>query len=109
MVVAVAAAVDEGEEEEEEERRARLVERVVGPEEEDEGAAEEASARLRLRVSIQNQTHPSVCGLARHRAVIHTLNRSNNPSHLQRLSRKIPKFETLEIRDCYPKESNLLC
>lgn len=38
--------------EEEELRRARLVKRVVGPED-DEGAAEEASARFRLRVSIQ--------------------------------------------------------
>lgn len=34
-------------------RRARFWERVVGPEEEDEGAVEEASARFRLRVSIQ--------------------------------------------------------
>lgn len=45
------------EEEEEEERRARLL-RVVGPEggeEEEDGAVEVASARLRLRVSIQRK------------------------------------------------------
>lgn len=36
------------------ERRVRLVERVVGPVEEEEGADEVASARFRLRVSIQN-------------------------------------------------------
>lgn len=34
-------------------RRVRLEERVVGPEEEEEGAADVASARFRLRVSIQ--------------------------------------------------------
>lgn len=52
-VVVVAAT----EEEEEEERRARLL-RVVGPEggeEEEDGAVEVASARLRLRVSIQRK------------------------------------------------------
>ncbi|PON89992.1 hypothetical protein TorRG33x02_142780, partial [Trema orientale] len=43
---------------EEAERRARLLERVVGPDEEDEGAAEEASARFRLRVSIQEPQPP---------------------------------------------------
>ena len=44
-------------EEEEEERRERLAERV-GVVDEDEGAAEEASARFRLRVSIQNPHSP---------------------------------------------------
>ena len=44
-----------GIEEEEEERRERLAERVM---DEDEGAAEEASARFRLRVSIQNPDSP---------------------------------------------------
>jgi hypothetical protein len=39
----------------EERRRARLEERVVGPEEEEEGAADVASARFRLRVSIQKR------------------------------------------------------
>lgn len=34
--------------------RALLAARVVGPEEEEEGADEVASARFRLRVSIQN-------------------------------------------------------
>jgi hypothetical protein len=38
-----------------ERRRARLEERVVGPEEEEEGAADVASARFRLRVSIQKR------------------------------------------------------
>lgn len=53
--------VEEGASEEEEERRARLL-RVVGPAEaeggeegEEDGAAEVASARLRLRVSIQRK------------------------------------------------------
>ena len=55
--------VGASEEEEEEERRARLL-RVVGPEaeggggaddEQEAGAAEVASARLRLRVSIQRK------------------------------------------------------
>lgn len=47
---------DWAEEDDVAERRARLLERVVGPEvvvEEEEGAAEVASARFRLRVSIQ--------------------------------------------------------
>lgn len=42
-----------------EERRARLFERVVGPDEEEEGADEVASARFRLRVSIQNPKPPA--------------------------------------------------
>lgn len=46
-VAVVDAGVDETE------RRARLAARVVGPDEE-EGAEELASARFRLRVSIQN-------------------------------------------------------
>lgn len=55
---AVAAAEDE----EGDERRARLL-RVVGPEgggeeEEEDGAVEVASARLRLRVSIQRKKPP---------------------------------------------------
>ena len=57
VVVAAAAA----EEEEGDERRARLL-RVVGPEggeeEDDDGAVEVASARLRLRVSIQRKKPP---------------------------------------------------
>lgn len=45
-------------------RRIRLAERVVGPvaadwEEDDEGADEVASARFRLRVSIQLRNNPS--------------------------------------------------
>lgn len=59
------AAVAAAEEEEGEERRARLL-RVVGPEggggggeeEDDDGAVEVASARLRLRVSIQRKETP---------------------------------------------------
>lgn len=52
LAVEVAAAVEE--------RRARLAARVVGPAEEDEeGADEVASARFRLRVSIQNPKPPS--------------------------------------------------
>lgn len=51
------------------ERRARLVERVVGPEDEEEGAAEDASARFLLRVSIQ-KPKPSNRRVARHRAAI---------------------------------------
>lgn len=69
-VVIVAAEGIEEEEEEvgaaaavEEERRARLL-RVVGPEGDDdeEGAVEEASARFRLRVSIQRTTAPQFDG-----------------------------------------------
>ena len=51
------------------ERRERLVERVLGPEDEEEGAAEEASARFLLRVSIQ-KPKPSNRRVARHRAAI---------------------------------------
>uniref|UniRef100_A0A2P2MVD6 Uncharacterized protein MANES_04G074400 n=1 Tax=Rhizophora mucronata TaxID=61149 RepID=A0A2P2MVD6_RHIMU len=50
-LAAAAAAVEE--------RRERLWERVVGREEEDAGAVEEASARLRLRVSIQEPNRPN--------------------------------------------------
>lgn len=52
-----AVVVAATEEEEEDERRARLL-RVVGPEgggEEEDGGVEVASARLRLRVSIQRK------------------------------------------------------
>jgi hypothetical protein len=65
VAVAVAVAtVAEDEELEEEDTRARLFERVLGLDEEDEGAAEEASARFRLRVSIQKPTHPAIRQLA---------------------------------------------
>jgi len=92
--VVVAAA----EAEEEEERRARLLERVVGPEEGDEGAAEEASARFRLRVSIQNPTNPqSINSLATERQ-----SRFHHPYHGSNLcwwNESAPQFETLEIAD----------
>lgn len=55
----VLAVVVFGMEEEEEERRERLAERE-GVVDEDEGAAEEASARFRLRVSIQNPPNPII-------------------------------------------------
>ena len=51
-----AAAGGGGAAEEVEERRERLEERVL----EEEGAAEVASARLRLRVSIQKQNPPQI-------------------------------------------------
>lgn len=57
-------------EDEEAERRVRLLERVVGPDDDDEGAAEEASARFRLRVSIQEPQPPQFDYSARHRAAI---------------------------------------
>ena len=57
-VVAVAAAAVAAFGVEEAERRARLLERVVGPDDDEEGAAEEASARFRLRVSIQEPQPP---------------------------------------------------
>lgn len=65
-VVVAAAAVEE----EEEERRGRLVERDLGDDEEDEGAAEEASARFRLRVSIQKPNHRAIRELAHDGALI---------------------------------------
>ena len=68
-VVAVDVAVTE-DVEVEEERRARLLERVFAPGDDDEGAVEEASARFRLRVSIQKPSHPAICQLARHGALI---------------------------------------
>lgn len=60
---AVAVVAAAAEEEEGDERRARLL-RVVGPEgggdeEEEDGAVEVASARLRLRVSIQRKKPPT--------------------------------------------------
>jgi hypothetical protein len=71
VAVAVAVAtVAEDEELEEEDTRARLFERVLGLDEEDEGAAEEASARFRLRVSIQKPTHPAIRQLAHQGASI---------------------------------------
>jgi len=95
--VAVAAA----EAEEEEERRARLLERVVGPEEGDEGAAEEASARFRLRVSIQNPPNPqSINSLASERQS--RFHPPYNPYHGSNLcwrNESAPQFETLEIAD----------
>lgn len=60
----VAAA---GSDEVAEESRERLLERVVGPDEEEgeeeEGADEVASARFRLRVSIQNPKPPAYLGI----------------------------------------------
>lgn len=62
----VTLAIEEGVEDTAVERRARLLERVVGPAEEDEeGAVEEASARFRLRVSIQLPHRPSIRRLPR--------------------------------------------
>lgn len=59
----VAAA---GSDEVAEESLERLLERVAGPEEEEgeeEGADEVASARFRLRVSIQNPKPPAYSGI----------------------------------------------
>jgi hypothetical protein len=70
VLVAVAVATVAEDEELEEDTRARLFERVLGLDEEDEGAAEEASARFRLRVSIQKPTHPAIRQLAHQGASI---------------------------------------
>jgi hypothetical protein len=70
VAVAVAVATVAEDEELEEDTRARLFERVLGLDEEDEGAAEEASARFRLRVSIQKPTHPAIRQLAHQGASI---------------------------------------
>jgi hypothetical protein len=70
VAVAVATVAEDEELEEEEDTRARLFERVLGLDEEDEGAAEEASARFRLRVSIQKPTHPAIRQLAHQGASI---------------------------------------
>jgi hypothetical protein len=52
-----------------EERRVRLFERVVGPEDEEEGSDEVASARFRLRVSIQNPKPAATVQLADERRI----------------------------------------
>jgi hypothetical protein len=70
VLVAVAVVTVAEDEELEEDTRARLFERVLGLDEEDEGAAEEASARFRLRVSIQKPTHPAIRQLAHQGASI---------------------------------------
>jgi hypothetical protein len=70
VVVAVVVATITEDEELKEDTRARLFERVLGLDEEDEGVAEEASARFRLRVSIQKSTHPAIRQLAHQGASI---------------------------------------
>lgn len=83
------------------ERRARLLERVVGPDDDDEGAAEEASARFRLRVSIQEPQPPQFDYSARHRAAITPCPirlPSASAYHTQSKILKIPENEKKEIQ-----------